>query len=184
MAESEQPQPALPKCGQDGYRNPPLSGPSTIHPAQREVGAPENYPHSVPHVMERISNVYMGHAVDGDHTRFHGVLYSVLGRPFPGGLGDAIAWCIQNPKPIMAVAPALELAGEPEPVVEPAVAPALVLAEPPDPADPLIFADPNLRSVGPAQPATQPPAETTKASLGLGQETMTSVPGIISATTD
>lgn len=92
------------------------SQPSEIHPAHREVEAPDNpvtHPHSVPMVNERLSNKYFGHWVDGDWTEKHGILYSVEGRAFPGGLGDAIAWCIQNPKqpvPEVSAAPVAPVA--------------------------------------------------------------------------
>lgn len=95
---NEEPLPdTTPRPGEPGYVNPPISGPSTIHPEQREKDAPEHHPHSVPVVVERISNAYFGHVVDGDHTAAHGVLYSVEGTPF-ASLGDAIIWCLKHVK--------------------------------------------------------------------------------------
>ena len=94
-------QPANPKPGERGFRNPPLRGPSTVHPPMRVLegtGDESQWPVKVPFVTERIANAYFGHVVDGDHTLEHGVLYSVEGQPFDS-LGTAIAWCVRNPKP-------------------------------------------------------------------------------------
>lgn len=110
MAEPEQTEPLKP--GQVGFINPPLTGPSTVHPEQREFEAPENWPHSVPVVTERISNSYFGNVVDQDFTERHGVLYSVAGKPFDSH-GSAIAWCVKNPKSAQAATEAVEGRGPP-----------------------------------------------------------------------
>jgi hypothetical protein len=73
--------------------NPPE--PSICHPEQRELETPDNWPHSVPMVTERIEDFYFGHMVLAEFTTLHGVLYSVWGKPFKNH-GDAIDWCKAN----------------------------------------------------------------------------------------